>query len=217
MLQDSTEKNKFRKSIFYPFLFTGLIWIVHLIATLTGMNIISLGILPGKIAGLPGIIFSPFIHGSFDHLISNSIPLLFMGAGIFYFYPSAASPFFISSWLISGAGTWLIGRESWHIGASGLIYACAAFLFFSGIFRRDKRAVVLALLVTFLYGGFIWGVLPVDKGISWEGHLSGAFAGIILSFIFRKRDPYKRYEWEDEDDDDDYDPRKLEISYKDLY
>jgi membrane associated rhomboid family serine protease len=94
---------------------------------------------------------------------------------------------------------WIFAREAWHIGASGLLYGLLGFLFFSGIFRRDRRSVALALLVIFLYGGFVWGILPLSREISWEAHLFGGISGILASFLFRKDDPYIGYEWEEED------------------
>ena len=148
----------------------------------------KLGILPRNITGLVGIFTSPLIHGSFSHLISNTAPLIFMGLGIFYFYPKVAYKVFTIIYLGTGILVWIFAREVYHIGASGIIYGFVSFLFFSGIFRKDNRSIALALVVVFLYGGLIWGVLPVEKGVSWESHLFGAIVGIIPAFIFRKID-----------------------------
>jgi membrane associated rhomboid family serine protease len=171
----------------------------------------QLGILPRNQSGLIGVFTSPLIHGGFSHLISNTAPLIVMGLGIFYFYPKVAYKVFTIIYFGTGILVWIFAREVYHIGASGIIYGFVSFLFFSGIFRKDNRSIALALVVVFLYGGLIWGVLPVEKGVSWESHLFGTLVGIIPAFIFRKIDPPKRYDWENEEPDTPVE--KLEVSY----
>jgi len=188
-----------------------VLWLIHLITYLFDIYTFKLGILPRNINGLVGILISPLIHGSFSHLLSNTAPLILMGIGIFYFYEKVAYKVFTIIYLGTGLLVWIFAREVYHIGASGVIYGFVSFLFFSGIFRKDNRSIALALVVIFLYGGLIWGVLPVEKGVSWESHLFGAIVGIIVAFIFRKIDPPKRYEWEDEESD--VPVEKLEVSY----
>jgi membrane associated rhomboid family serine protease len=188
-----------------------LLWVIYLITYLFEIPTFKLGILPRNFSGLVGIFTSPLIHGGFSHLVSNSTPLIFMGLGIFYFYPKVAYKVFTVIYFGTGILVWIFAREVYHIGASGIIYGFASFLFFSGIFRKDNRSIALALVVIFLYGGLIWGVLPVEKGVSWESHLFGAIVGVITAFIFRKIDPPKRYEWEDEESD--IPVNKLEVSY----
>jgi len=188
-----------------------LLWVIYLITYLFEIPTFKLGILPRNFSGLVGIFTSPLIHGGFSHLVSNSTPLIFMGLGIFYFYPKVAYKVFTIIYFETGILVWIFAREVYHIGASGIIYGFASFLFFSGIFRKDNRSIALALVVIFLYGGLIWGVLPVEKGVSWESHLFGAIVGVITAFIFRKIDPPKRYEWEDEESD--IPVNKLEVSY----
>ena len=188
-----------------------LLWVIYLITYLFEIPTFKLGILPRNFSGLVGIFTSPLIHGGFSHLVSNSTPLIFMGLGIFYFYPKVAYKVFTVIYLGTGILVWIFAREVYHIGASGIIYGFASFLFFSGIFRKDNRSIALALVVIFLYGGLIWGVLPFEKGVSWESHLFGAIVGVITAFIFRKIDPPKRYEWEDEESD--IPANKLEVSY----
>jgi membrane associated rhomboid family serine protease len=168
------------------------------------------GIYPRKITGLMGIINAPLIHSDFSHLISNTPMLLILGIAIIYFYPDSAYKTFLVIYLLTGIGVWLFARSAYHIGASGLIYGFLGFLFFSGIFKRDNRSIALGLLITFLYGGLIWGILPGIKEVSWEAHLSGGVAGIISAFIFRKLDPRKKYDWENEQEEPD---EKVEISY----
>jgi membrane associated rhomboid family serine protease len=188
-----------------------VLWTVFLITYLLDIPTYKLGILPRNLSGLIGILTSPLIHGGFSHLISNTAPLIIMGLGIFYFYPKVAYRVFTIVYFGTGILVWIFAREVYHIGASGIIYGFVSFVFFSGIFRKDNRSIALALVVIFLYGGLIWGVLPVEKGVSWESHLSGAVVGVIAAFIFRKIDPPKKYEWEDEETDTP--GSKLEVSY----
>ncbi len=203
-------KEFFRK-LFIPLTFPVLLWVIYLVTHLLDISTYKLGILPRNFSGLVGIFTSPLIHGGFSHLISNTAPLIVMGLGIFYFYPKVAYKVFTIIYLGTGVLVWIFAREVYHIGASGIIYGFVSFLFFSGIFRKDNRSIALALVVIFLYGGLIWGVLPVEKGVSWESHLFGAIAGIIASFVFRKVDPPKKYDWENEESDTPV--NKLEVSY----
>lgn len=188
-----------------------MIWLIHFITYLFNIYPYKLGILPRNVEGLIGIVTAPLIHGSFSHLISNTVPLILMGLGIFYFYPKVAYKVFVIIYLGTGILVWFFGREVYHIGASGVIYGFVSFLFFSGVFRKDNKSIALALIVIFLYGGLIWGVLPTRQAISWESHLFGAVVGIVAAFIFRNVDPPKKYEWEDEEDDTPVE--KLEVSY----
>ena len=203
-------KEFFRKLII-PLTFPLFLWVIYLVTYLLDIPTYKLGILPRNFSGLVGIFTSPLIHGGFSHLISNTAPLIVMGLGIYYFYPKVAYRVFTIIYLGTGILVWVFAREVYHIGASGIIYGFVSFLFFSGIFRKDNRSIALALIVIFLYGGLIWGVLPVVEGVSWESHLCGAIVGIISAFIFRKIDPPKRYDWEDEVSDTPVE--KLEVSY----
>jgi membrane associated rhomboid family serine protease len=194
------ERNKFIISVIVPVSFILILWIIKLAEVITGISLANFGLYPHKISGLVGIIAAPLLHASFSHLISNSIPVLLLSGGIIYFYPQSAFKVFALNYLVPGIFVWFFGRPAYHIGASGLIYGFVSFLFFSGIIRRDNRSIALALLVTFLYGGIIWGVLPIDAEISWEYHLFGALTGIYCAILFRKLDPAKKYDWEDEDE-----------------
>jgi len=197
----TAEKKKLFQSLFYPIAFVILLWLVKIAEITFGINLAYLGIFPRKISGLIGIITAPFIHADFNHLISNSIPLLLLGLGISYSYPTSSRKLFLAVYVLHGLLVWIIARQAYHIGASGLVYGFVSFLFFSGIIRRDNRSIALALIVTFLYGGLTWGVLPIKAEISWEAHLFGALIGIVFAFIFRKADPAPKYDWEDEDTD----------------
>lgn len=203
-----TNMDKEVKRIFKSFvpglILVAALWVVKLIEWQSGHFLTEFGVYPRTLNGLIGIFTSPFIHGDYKHLISNSIPLLVLGAAIVYFYNSLAFKVFAWVYILGGFWLWLGGRESYHIGASGLVYGLTTFLFFSGAFRREARLMALSLLVVFLYGGMVWGIFPLFKGVSWEAHLFGALAGILLAVVYRKEGPQRKlYEWEKNDFNDD--------------
>ena len=143
---------------------------------------------PLEAIGLPGILTMPFLHGDWEHLIANTPPLIVMIGGLFLFHNRGGWPIILYLYIISGLLTWFMGRNSTHIGASGLVYALAAFHFVSGVIKKETRQLAFALLVTFLYGGFVWAFFPtlyMGTSISWEGHLSGLLTGIIIALYFR--------------------------------
>lgn len=183
--------------IAYPICFVLTIWLVFWFEVRFGYNFSKYGIYPQTLKGLRGVFFSPFIHGSIQHLYHNTIPLLVLSTGLFYFYRSIAWRVLCYGILLSGLLTWLIGRPSYHIGASGLIYVLVSFIFFKGVLTKHFRLIALSLLVVFLYGSMIWYVLPLEDGISWEGHLSGLVTGLLFAFLFKKTiaKPQK-FEWE---------------------
>jgi len=201
------EKKHILYALYFPVLFVLLLWLVWAVGAVTGSNWNSWGIYPREIDGLWGIITSPLIHANALHLLSNSIPLLILGWCLFYFYKDLGYGVFPILWILSGVFTWLIGRYSWHIGASGLVYSLTFFLFFSGIFRRYAPLMAVSLIVAFLYGSTAWGMFPiaefVDPTISWEGHLSGAISGLLCAVIFRKQGPQSPKPEEEEDDEED--------------
>lgn len=196
---EKEEKEKILRSILFPLLFVILLWLVKLVEIGFALNFTRWGLYPRAWEGLAGVITSPLIHGSFNHLLSNSIPLLVLGSITFYFYRPLAFTVFFWVYLMSGLWVWAAGREAYHIGASGLVYGFVTFLFFSGIFRRAKELLILSLLVTFLYGSLIWGIFPFEPEISWESHLLGSLAGIITAWYYRHEGPQqKKFEWEEE-------------------
>ena len=166
-----------------------LIWFIYLIELKFNLNFNKYGIYPNTFKGLRGILFSPFIHGDIKHLFNNSIPVAVLLGCLFYFYQNIAAKVVIWGLLISGLITWLIGRPSYHIGASGLVYLLVSFIFFSGVFRKYYRLIALSLMVVFLYGSLVWYVFPTEDRISWEGHLAGFIVGFIFAFLFRNRGP----------------------------
>lgn len=193
--------------ILYPVGLVLLIWIVYWIEIRFGVNFTSYGVRPKTVLGLRGVLFSPFIHGSLSHLWHNTVPLFVLTTALFYFYNKIAWKVLLWILILSGIGTWLIGRPSYHIGMSGVIYGLVSFLFFKGIRAKHFRLVALSLLVVFLYGSLVWGTLPMDETISWEGHLAGFIAGGLLGFFFRQSvEAPPKYAWEKEDYNEDNDP-----------
>jgi membrane associated rhomboid family serine protease len=191
---------KFSSSVLaWPLYAVLLIWFVFALEIVFPGDFSHFGILPRTVSGLKGIFFSPFLHGSINHLYNNSIPLFVLIAALRFFYRKQSLIVIVFGIILSGIGTWIIGRESYHIGASGLIYVLVSFIFFKGIQSKYFRLVALSLTIVILYGGMIWYVFPsAEQEISWEGHLSGFIAGYILSLLTKTDDYQKpiRYEWE---------------------
>jgi membrane associated rhomboid family serine protease len=215
------EKRKLYNSLFLPVIFLLIIWTIGLIEYLTGAELGRYGLYPRSWEGLLGIITSPLLHADFNHLFANSVPLFVLGASLFYFYRSIALRVFLLIWLFSNIWVWGIGREAYHIGASGLVYGLASFLFVSGLIRKEPRLMAISMFVAFLYGSFIWGIFPElfpEKNISWEGHLMGMLAGIIFAIYFKRKGPQKRrysWEFEEEEEDDDDGPAYWKLPFGD--
>jgi membrane associated rhomboid family serine protease len=189
--------------------FTGLLWIVQLTELALGLELARFSLYPGRTETLYGILTAPLLHGSPAHLFANTAPLLVLGTAVLYGYPRAGRIALPAIWLLSGLGVWLFARPAWHLGASGLTFGLMFFVFTIGALRWDRRAIALSLVVFLLYGGMIWGVFPTAPGVSWEYHLFGAAAGVLLAVLLRRLDPppeEKKYSWEDEDDGDDWPP-----------
>ena len=175
-----------------------LAWI-KLLEWLFGQHLGALGVLPGNPWGLIGVLTGPLVHGSIEHLASNSFGLIVLGTLAIYAYPKATVRALPVIWLGSGLFTWLIGRENPHFGASGVTHGLMFFLFLLGVLRWDRRAIAVALVVFFLYGGMLLTILPREPGISWEYHLGGALMGAIAAIAWRKLDPApprKKYSWD---------------------
>ncbi len=198
------EKKRFYISLVYAGLFLLLLWLVWFVEIMLDLDFAKYGLFPRRISGLKGILFAPLIHANIKHLFDNSVPMLVLMTALFYFYPDLSLRIFLWNYLMVGIWVWVGGREAYHIGASGLVYGLASFLFFSGVFRNYIRLMAVSLLVVFLYGSLVWGIFPIKDGISWESHLLGGIAGLTLAIYYRKSGPQKpEYHWDDEDQEDE--------------
>lgn len=175
--------------IVIPLVAIFLIWFIYFIEINFGLNFNQYGIYPKSFVGLRGVLFSPFIHSDTTHLINNSVPLSVMLGCLYYFYQKIAHKVLFFGFILTGLLTWVLGRPSYHIGASGILYLLVSFIFFSGVFRKYYRLIALSLIVVFLYGGMVWYIFPIEERISWEGHLSGFLIGFILAFLYRRKGP----------------------------
>lgn len=200
------ERERIRRALVLPLIGAGILVAIQFLQGLVGGDFLRLGILPRDPIGVLGIVTSPLIHGSWGHLMANVPALWVLGALSLYGFPNATRIALPLIWLMGGLGVWLFAREAFHIGASGLTHGLMFFAVVIGIRRRDALSIALALIVLFLYGSMIWGVIPSSPGISFEAHLSGAVTGALCGWFLYRRDPfpvYRRYDWEDEEDRDD--------------
>lgn len=200
------EKKRFIYSLVFPAFFLLLIWAVKVFEVGMELSFAGGGVYPRNLKGLQGILFSPLIHGDWKHLIDNSLPMFFLSLAVFYFYRDIAYKIWFLMYFIAGVLLWSFGRPAFHIGASGMIYGLASFLFISGIIRKVRTLMAIALLVVFLYGSMVWGLLPYDTKVSFEGHITGAVSGIVLAFVYRKEGPSpdpSPFEEEDEEKEDE--------------
>ena len=225
-MEDKQERKKFFGSLAIPALLTTLILVVKVAEMAFSLDLSVWGLIPRNTHGLVSILTMPLLHGSWEHLLTNTPAILVLGTALYYCYPTLVNKIMAVSWLASGLLTWIIGvPDSVHIGASALIYALNLFLIVSGFIRGNRQLIVISLIMVFLYGSFMWGMIPslaIPQHISWEGHLSGALVGVALALLYRKEGPQKEvYHWdEDEDensdkkDNDGGDPEQLEDSEK---
>lgn len=200
------------RTIFYPLAMLTAMWAGFLLQQTGFFSNCRGAIIPLVPAGLKGILLSPFLHGNLEHLIGNSIPILILTALLFHFYPAISTKVFFSGWLLTGLLVWLLppvdiftGNYLYTciIGASGIVYVLAFFLFFSGVFRWDMKLLTVSMVVALYYGSLIWGVLPEElfsdepSNVSWQSHLAGASIGIMLAFMYRKTgQKKKKFIWE---------------------
>jgi membrane associated rhomboid family serine protease len=190
-----------------------LLWIVHVLDVGLSLELNRYGVLPRVAHGLVGVLAAPLLHGDLEHLIGNSVPVFVLGWSLMYFFPDISGRVVGIAWLFTGLGVWVSARANIHIGASGVVYALAAFLFTSGLLRRQRTQMGLAMLVVFLYGSMFWGIFPIVPKVSWESHLWGGIAGVVLALMFRNapsavKDPEPVLL----DDDDSFDPEGIRPS-----
>jgi membrane associated rhomboid family serine protease len=207
-LDTNTEPRRLRTAFILALSFVLFLWVVKIVELLGGLDFAHFGIYPRSLSGLAGVLTAPTIHGSVAHLFANTPPIVVIGTTLLYGYPRAARVLLPALYLGGGFAVWLFAREAYHVGASGLAFGMLFFVFMIGVLRWEQRAIALSLVVFFLYGGMIWGVLPESREVSFESHLSGAMIGIALAFVLRYRDPMpppKQYSWEGEEDEGEED------------
>jgi membrane associated rhomboid family serine protease len=207
---------RFRRALIGVAIFIALLWTIKLLDTGFDLRLSRLGVYPRVWHGLWGVVFAPLIHGSWLHLISNSLVLLVLGVVFLYGYPRSSRHVLILVWLGSGLGVWLFARSSYHFGASGLAHGLMFFIFISGILRRDRLSIALSLIVFFLYGGMVATIFPQQPGISYESHFFGALMGVIAAFVFRYREPAlpeKTYDWEHASSEDPWTEEVVDKEY----
>lgn len=210
VMDNKAERRKFLGSLIVPLIIVALMWAVKIVEVSLGLNLSRWGVTPHSLEGLVGVFTLPFLHANWEHLLSNSVPILVLGTALYYCYPTLANRVLLITWLGSGLLTWCIGNpESTHIGASALVYGLNLFLIASGFIRGNRLLIVVSLIMVFLYGGFLWDMIPsiaIPQNISWEGHLSGAIIGVLLAVFLRKEGPQREvHHWDEDDDDDDDD------------
>ena len=200
----SFNKQQFFDAVFIPLILGILMILTFILEKGMDWDFHTAGVYPRRIENIWGIFTVIFIHADWSHLANNVISFLILSFFLYFFYKQIASQVLVISYIFSGFILWIIGRESWHIGASGLIYSIAFFLFFSGIFRRHVPLIALSFVIAFIYGGMIWHIFPwqIEDPVSWEGHLAGGTIGLILSICYRNAGPQKPVKvWENEDDE----------------
>jgi membrane associated rhomboid family serine protease len=191
----------FRLAVKLSLGFLALIWLIQLSNWALDLDPGDLGVRPREWSGIVGVVVAPLLHGGFEHLFANSPPLLVGGTAMLYLYPQSTLRVLPAVYFVPGVAVWLFGRASVHLGASGLVYGMVSYILVAGIIRRDRRAIAASLLVCFMYGTLVWGVFPVETGVSWETHLTAAVGGIALAIALRRLDvpPRRRYSWEGEE------------------
>jgi membrane associated rhomboid family serine protease len=206
-------RDNFRLAVKLSLAFVALLWVLHFLNWALDLSPGEFGVRPRELAGLPGILLAPLMHGDFGHLLSNSLPLVILGTTMLFLYPHAALRVLPVVYLGPGIAVWLFARGSSHIGASGLVYGLVAYIFVAGMIRRDKRAIAASLLVAFLYGTLVWGVLPIAPRMSWETHLAAAVIGLAMGLALRHLDipPRRQYSWELESDEPEEAPIDVEF------
>lgn len=198
-------------AIVWPLVIVVMIWLAFFINFGTVYNFNELGMRPQQWEGVLGIFTMPFLHSNFDHLFSNSVPLVLSMGFIFIYFKEKSTRILVLNWILTGVILLFLGDEgTLHIGASGLVYAYIFFLVTHAFFTRNKEMLAAAFVLIFLYGSLVYGLFPeygrlIGKNISWEGHLAGAISGIFFGFLYRNSGPQQAIYFEEEDDEEDDD------------
>lgn len=208
--ESSSSKFHLFPDFLFPVLFMGISWLIWAWEEYTQQSLSSFGNFPRKVEQIYGIFTMHFLHGDWQHLFNNSVPMVVLGWAIFYFYRPSAIKIYGWSLVLTGLWVWIAARPNYHIGASGMVYAFASFVFFSGVIRRNANLAALSLMVVFIYGSLVWGIFPIDPQISWEGHLFGGVAGLLLAYNYRSDGPQrKEWNWDEEEGEEDEDWEQL--------
>jgi membrane associated rhomboid family serine protease len=180
-----------RLSIYLSLLFTSLIfWSYYFHGILNWFDVQDWALVPGRWERIYGVFTMVFVHGSLKHFVMNSIPLFVLLAFLFHFYFRISMKVILTIIFLGGAGVFVFAEQgSYHIGASGLVFGLITFLISSGFIRQNKELLIVSFIVILFYGGTLWGILPLQKGVSWEGHLFGALAGLVAALYWRKSGP----------------------------
>lgn len=193
-----------------------VMWAIKIAETLLGTHFYQLGVHPRHVDGIMGIFGHVFVHGDWQHLVSNTLPLLALGWMTKYFYPRIFPVAVLMGWLATGVLIFALARPTWHIGASGLVYSLAFFLLVSSLLRRDVQRMAIAFIIITFHGGLIWGLLPIQEGVSWEAHLFGAIVGSLVAIRYRHLYPAEKPKILDDDEDED-DPFQYKYEGEDQY
>lgn len=202
-LQAKQDRQRFRRGLLGSGLFVVALWWILMIERALGTSFKWLSLYPGELHGLTGVLFAPLLHGSIEHLLANTLPLLVLGTLSLALYPKASLRAVVLIWIASGVGVWFIGRPSFHLGASGLGHGLMFFVFLMGLLRRERASIAAGFIAFFLYGSMLLTVFPREPGVSWEYHLCGALAGVLAAILWRRLDPLpprKQYSWELEEE-----------------
>jgi membrane associated rhomboid family serine protease len=197
-------RRNFLGALRFSLVCTALVWCLHLLGWVFGLELQRFGLLPQTREGLWGILFTPLLHGSWQHLCANTVPLLVALTAMLFLYPNAALRVIPVIYFGTSIVVWVFGRPDIHIGISGVVYGLLSYIFVAGVLRRDLRSVSVSLLVWFLFSPLLAGLVPTRGPVSWEMHLAGFLLGIVLAWLYREwdRPPLKRYAWEADDDED---------------
>ncbi|MFK8013620.1 MAG: rhomboid family intramembrane serine protease [Marinicellaceae bacterium] len=195
-LRKSTWSKAFKISL----IITGIMWLVFVVDMLLPFfDFKNFGIHPRQLSGLIGIFTSVFLHGNFSHIISNTLPIFIAITALFGNYPKTAKKVFFLSVLLTGFLVWSFARSANHIGASGILYSLLAFIFISGFIKKDIQSIGISIVIAFLYGYLLFGIIPDKQGVSWESHLFGFIVGLYLAWLYKKEDMPVYKQWDEEE------------------